>query len=337
MQGPKTPQPKRKFKPRLRSKGKSYALSDSGLYNITTKKRLEDRLQKPFSELKKLTDDSNYRTFLIKKLDGSFREVEAPKLKLDIVQTRIASLLIRVAMPDYVHSGIPGRSNITNAQCHIGDHPLLTMDIRRFYPSTSRKSIYNFFRSKLKAAPEIAGILADLCSYKGSATQPHLPTGSRLSMPLAFWANYTMYENLYAFCKSKKITMTIYVDDLTFSGDAVNRSVEHKVKKIVRDAGLAIHPEKSRLYRRDEPKLVTGVIIDGSELKVRNKHHGLIYKLFNKLRTATCDKTLEEHQKIAIDTLQKQLLGRLSAAGQIDPAFKQRAAGLRRDFKHQQM
>lgn len=336
MQGTEVP-PKRRYKPRLKSKKKSYALTDSGLYNITTKKRLEERLQKSVSKLKDLSDDSNYRVFPIGKPDGSSRWVEAPKLELDIVQTRIASLLVRVAMPDYVHSGVKGRSNITNANPHIGDHPILTMDIRRFYPSISRKSIYHFFHTMLRASPDVAGILADLCSYQGSDEQPHIPTGSRLSMPLAFWANFAMYDNLHKLCQSKGITMTVYVDDLTFSGDAVNRLLSGKVERIVGDAGLTIHPEKTRLYRRNEPKLVTGVVIEGNDLKVRNKHHKLIYRLFNELEAATSDEALESLQKVATDKIKEQLLGRLSAAGQIDPKFKQRAAGLRQEFKSEDL
>lgn len=156
--------PKRKYKPRIKSKKKSYSLKDSGLYNVTTKKRLEDRLQKPINELVTLADDSNYRVFFLEKPNGKKREIQAPTLGLDIVQTRIASLLVRIAMPDFVHSGVKGRSNVTNAKVHVGDHPVLVMDVKNFYPSISKKSIYHFFHNTMKAAPDVAGILAELCS-----------------------------------------------------------------------------------------------------------------------------------------------------------------------------
>ena len=135
---------KRKFKPRIKSKNKSYSLKDSGLYNITTKKRLEDRLNTSVNDLKQLMDDSNYRVFYLEKGDGSKREIQAPKLGLDIVQTRIASLLVRVSAPSYVHSGVKGKSNVTNARMHVGDHPVLTMDIQRFYPSVTKNHFFTF-------------------------------------------------------------------------------------------------------------------------------------------------------------------------------------------------
>jgi len=122
---------KRRPKPRIKSKNKSYTLKDSALYNLTTKKRLVDLLGRPISELKAVSTDNNYRIFDLEKASKQ-REIQAPTFALDVVQTRIASLLVRVAAPDYLHSGIKGRSNITNAEAHIGNHPVLTMDIRKF-------------------------------------------------------------------------------------------------------------------------------------------------------------------------------------------------------------
>lgn len=307
--------PKRRNRPRIKSKNKSYTLKDSGLYNVTTKKRLEERLQKPVAELEALANDANYRVFFLEKPDGKKREIQAPTLGLDIVQTRIASLLVRVAMPDFVHSGVKGRSNVTNAKVHIGDHPVLAMDIRNFYPSISKKSIYHFFHHTMKAAPDVAGILAELCSY-----HDHIPTGSRLSMPLSFWANHSMYGELQSLCDSQGVTMSSYVDDLTFSGPSVNQLFQRNVTRIVGDAGLTIHPDKTRLYRRDQAKLITGVIVGNVGITVRNKHHKLIYSLFNEMKSTNNEKELQ--------AIHEELLGRLNAAGQIDPTFKQRAKTL---------
>ena len=307
--------PKRRYKPKIKSKNKSYALTDSGLYNITTKKRLEERLQKTVAELEMLADDLNYRIFFLEKPNGKKREIQAPTIGLDVVQTRIASLLVRVAMPDYVHSGVKGRSNVTNAKEHVGHHPLLKMDIRNFYPSISKKSIYHFFYKTMKAAPDVAGILAELCSY-----QDHIPTGSRLSMPLSFWANHSMYGELKSLCNSQGVTMSSYVDDLTFSGPSVNQLFERNVNRIVTNAGLTIHPDKTRLYRPNEPKLITGVMVGKDGIAVRNKHHKAIYTLFNEMESVDNDEDLK--------AIQEKLLGRLYAAGQIDPVFKQRAKNL---------
>jgi len=306
----------RKRKPRIRSKNKLYSLKDSPLYNLTTKKRLEKLLGKPINKLKGLLSKSNYRVFFIEK-NGKKREIQAPTYELDVVHTRIASMLVRLAVPDYLHSGIKGRSNITNAEVHIGDHPVLTMDIQKFYPSVTKKSIYHFFHHTMNSAPDVAGVLAELCSY-----EDHIPTGSRLSMPLSFWANHTMYSNINSFCTRKEGVMSVFVDDLTFSGKNVNKLFRQSVEGIIKDAGLIVHPDKTQLYRRDIPKLITGVIVDDNGMKVRNKHHKAIYSLFADIPKCADDGQLE--------TMQKQLVGRLNAAGQIDSAFKQRASNISR-------
>lgn len=306
------PNPESSFKPRIKTKKKSYTLKDSALYNIRTKKRLDKILQEKIRELNLLASDANYRVFYIEKSNGKKREIQAPTLGLDIVQTRIASLLTRVAMPDYVHSGVKRRSNVTNASIHVGDHPVLTMDIKNFYPSISKKSIYHFFHHTMLASPDVAGILAELCSYDN-----HIPTGSRLSMPLSFWANHAMYDELKSLSDAYGATMSIYVDDLTFSGLNVNKLFALNVDRIVTSAGLRIHPDKTRLYKRDEPKLITGVIVRADGVGVRNKHHMAIYNLFNDMKSINNDDDLLK--------LQKELIGRLCAAGQVDPAFKNRA------------
>jgi len=141
-------------------------------------------------------------------------------------------------------------------------------------------------------------------------------------MPLSFWANYAMYSNIHSYCLRKEGTMSIFVDDLTFSGKNVNKLFSNSVRKIVQDAGLIVHPDKTQLYGRDTPKLITGVIVDGNGMSVRNKHHKAIYTLFSDLPECKDEGKFEE--------MQKELVGRLNAAGQIDPAFKQRASQVRR-------
>ena len=309
----------RRPKPRIKLKNKSYTLNDSALYNLTTKKRLTELLGKSISELKVISNNSNYRIFDLFK-NNKPREIQAPTIELDIIQTRIASLLVRVTTPDYLHSGIKNRSNITNAKIHIGDHPVLTMDIQKFYPSVTKKSIFHFFNCTMNAAPDVAGILAELCSY-----DDHIPTGSRLSMPLSFWVNHPMYSRINLLCQDKDIKMTVFVDDLTFSGENVNKQFRNDVKDIIKNAGLTVHPKKTKLYSREKPKLITGAIVDQNGIKVRNKHHKAIYTQFLELTECIDDKQLE--------TLQKQLIGRLNAAGQIEPEFKQRASQLMQEFK----
>jgi len=301
---------KKKHKPKIKSLGKQYSLDQSPLYNLSTKKKLEELLGAPIQNIETLCGDENYRVFQISK-GGKPREVQAPCYELDVLHAKIASYLSRLRCPDYLHSGIKGRSHITNARRHLGDTPMLTMDIKKFYPSVSKKSVHHFFNHAMQMPTDVSAILANLCCY-----QDGLPTGSKLSMPLSFWCNHDMYEKLHRKSQSSGVTMTVYVDDLTFSGRGANKLFERIVAKIIREAGFEIHPTKTRTYKPNQSKLVTGVIINGHSMQVRNRHHQAIHEAFNAL--GSCKNEVE------FEAARKSLIGKLNAAGQVDPVFKQR-------------
>lgn len=309
--------PKKKLK--IRSKDKSYTLKDSPFYNLSTKKALAELLYISLSDIKRISRTSNYNVFQLGEIPKQ-REIQAPKLELNIIHTRIASLLVRIKTPDYLHSGIKKRSYISNAKVHVGDFPVLTMDIRKFYPSVTKTSVFNFFKKYMNTSADVAGILAELSCY-----EDHIPTGSRLSMPLAYWANNLMYSRIDALCKSKDIRMTVYVDDLTFSGKNVNRLFQKQIEELITSCGFEFHPDKTRLYSRISPKLITGVVVDNEKILLSNKHHKSIYELFN---------DLEKFSHTSIDkSVIDKLTGKMNAASQIDSKFKQRVKQFDKDYK----
>ena len=115
--------------------------------------------------------------------------------------------------------------------------------------------------------------------------------------------------------------MSVYVDDLTFSGALANKRLERDVEHLVKSAGLVVHPGKTQLFKKSAPKLITGVVVQDMNLKVRNKHHQSIYNLFNERDMET--------QEDALKVIDRKLLGHLNAAGQIDSKFKQKAKTFR--------
>lgn len=309
------------YKQKIVTYGKSYSLKDSWLYNIRTKNGLCTKLETNIETINTLSDDkANYQTFFLQQAGGKKREIQAPRFDLDKVHSRIASLLARIEVPDYLHSGIKGRSNITNAKVHLGTIPVLTLDIKNFYSSTSAKSVYHFFYSRLNCSSDVASLLASLCTFNN-----HVPTGSRVSMILAYWANEPMFERLRCLSARKNIRMTVYVDDLTFSGENVNRVFQKNVINIIKQAGMSVHQKKTKLYLKTQVKVITGVVITDNKMSVRNKHHRAIYELFNSIDDAKNEAELEY--------LRNSLIGKLSAAGQIDHRFLQRARSMRQIFQ----
>ncbi|MCC5518613.1 RNA-directed DNA polymerase [Vibrio splendidus] len=309
----------RKSKLRINTKCKSYQLQDSSFYKLTSKKRLASILNLSLQNINSLRCDlGNYTEFEELGKSGKPRKIQKPCHRLDVAHTRIASLLCRIQTPTYLHSGKKSHSNVTNAASHVNFHQLLATDVKSFFPSTSRKMVFSFFLTVLKCSPDIADILADICTCHN-----HIPTGSRISMPLAYWANCRMFEELERVSDKHHVTMTVYVDDLTFSGEKVNRQFRSLVKKIISKHGHTMHPKKTKLYQGSQPKLVTGVIVSDGVLKVRNEQH-LMYS--SELAQWDSIKNLP----LASETnLVAKLIGRLHSMGVIDTKYKAKVKSIK--------
>ncbi|WP_204508338.1 reverse transcriptase family protein [Aestuariivirga litoralis] len=200
----------------------------------------------------------------MEKKDGSPRGVENPRRDLKLVQARIARLLSRITPPDYLFCPVKGRSYVSNAAHHAGQRIVRCLDIRKYFPSTPSRRVYWFFHSVMQCERDVAAALASLATYKG-----HLPTGSPLSPIMAFFAHYDVWEAVAALCKANGYRLTVYIDDVTISGASLSPSVIWDVKRIIHGAGLRYHKEKHFV---DRPAEVTGVVIEGVNLRPPNRH-----------------------------------------------------------------
>ncbi|WP_050920430.1 reverse transcriptase family protein [Vibrio campbellii] len=313
----------KKSKLKITTKGKEYTVKDSPFYNLRTKRHLATLLNCSNSDLRKYAkDEGNYHEFDEKGANCKIRKIQQPTKGLDKVHTRIASLLCRMKTPDYLHSGKKKHSNVSNAIAHNAANnsqtPLMTTDVKSFFPSTSRRMIFSFFFSVMKCSADVADILADICTIHG-----FLPTGSRISMPLAFWANSRMFSELERLSTNHGNLMTVYVDDLTFSGVNVNPLFKTTVKKIIHRHGHVMHPDKTKIYGSNDAKLVTGVVIKGGKLMVRNEQRK---QLVNDL---SCWSVIKNQPDAINNTFTQRLIGRLHSMGVVDESFKKRAITVR--------
>lgn len=283
------------------------------LYAISSPEDLARRLSTSLisftiDDLVKLSkDESNYRTFPVKNEDGKSRLVQEPKPRLQKIHSRIGFLLSRIQVPDYLHSGIRGRSYVTNAASHPMGLPAVKIDIKKFYTSVLKVKVYHLFLDVFKCRADVAGLISDLLTYNG-----HLPTGSASSLIVAYYSYKNMFDELDALARHHDLTMSCYVDDLTFTGIKANKHFLSKVRLLIATHGLKSH--KTHSFRGEQPRVITGVCNTQSGCRVPNKLHLKITNGFNQLEIAE-----DLSQK---DSILKTLLGRLHAAGQIEPKFK---------------
>lgn len=248
------------------------------LNNLKNKKILLEILAISSEELRSFVQQKklHYRVREIPKPDGTKRVLEVPDPKLKAVHARIKHQLSLLVAPDYLHSGVKGRSFVTNALVHQGARSMLTLDIRKFYPSCSRKAVERYFRRELGQPKDIASLLADISTF-----DEHIPTGSPVSQILAFWAKSQAFNEIARYAKNRGLKLTLYVDDITFSSDkdTVPRHVYADVSGILKKYDLQIKRSKAHFYDWNADKRVTGNIIKKSgEIVAPNKMKRKLFK-----------------------------------------------------------
>jgi hypothetical protein len=168
----------------------------------------------------------------------------------------------------------------------------------------------------MKCSPDVAEILAQICTCNG-----HIPTGSRISMPLAFWANHKMFDELKNIADTFEVTMTVYVDDITFTGSSVNKIFVGTVKKIITRHGHIMHPAKSILYHKNSIKVITGVVIKDGKALAKNEQHKNLYQDIELLKGFSGKLSPPEE-------LVNRTLGRINSLSVIESRYKDKARSL---------
>lgn len=210
--------------------------------------------------------------------------------------------------PSYLHSGVKGRSYISNARQHAGGGRTLKTDVSRFYPSTKHHQVFVGFLREFHCAGDVARLLADLCTYKG-----HVPTGSPISMPTAFFAHKQAFDALYRRMLGQNITMTVYVDDITLSGEGLMRQHFCPIKKTFAVTGMRAH--KTRFFGA-RPASVTGVMVKGEDILLPNRRHQRIAEGIRLL--ASEDANLDR------PSVASKLLGQINEAANVDSTCRTR-------------
>lgn len=293
---------------------KFYPLHQCPLYRLRSRKKLASEVfNVDLSFLEQLASNGdNFRIFHISQGE-KLRQVETPKPVLERLHRRLFELLERIEKPDYLHSGVKGRSYITNAEVHVGPVPLVKLDIRKFYPSVDGARIFRFFCDSLQCSPDVAGLLTKLCLHDG-----HVPTGSCASQLLAYFAVKPLFDALEALSRDQAVRFTLYVDDMIFSGGNATPAFLWQVKKLIHAHGLQYH--KDRTYAASDLKVVTGVGVGAQGISVLPSKEHDIWRHAQSLGSGDL-----AARRAAVE----RLLGSVVAAGQIEKRLLSRVQGLR--------
>ncbi|MGD1910861.1 MAG: reverse transcriptase family protein [Rivularia sp. (in: cyanobacteria)] len=261
-----------------------YELNQSPFYCLKSKFKLSKLLHVGKSKLKILTKSEDlYREEKITGKNGKSRPVQKPRPDLKKVQKRVEKLLKRIKIPIYIHAPAKGISHINNAQAHINAAVVRTLDIEKYFASTPSRHVYSFFHKWLKCSPDVAAVLTKILTFKGS-----LPTGSPSSPIISYFSHIKMWESINEIVNHYNCNLTVYMDDVTISGDCVPDQLIWQIKQQFYRCGLRSNDKKEKCYIRKNSYEITGIIVtEKGELKIPNRQHKKMYKIRQALRLET--------------------------------------------------
>lgn len=245
-----------------------YPLDQCALYACGSHSRLASRLQRsaPFLRTRAF-NDTLYRTWNEPKASGGTRLIQAPREDLKIVQRRIADLLQRVLPPAYLACPVRGRSYVHNALRHKGAAEVRLLDVVDYFGRCDWRAVYAFFKRDLRCSPDVAWTLAGLTTRGG-----HLPQGSPCSPILSFFSYKDMWAEIAAKVESNGCKLSIYIDDITISGDHVPERLVWEVKEVLCKYGHSWHRGKER-RRVNRPVEVTGIVLRPDKVTAPHRHY----------------------------------------------------------------
>jgi RNA-directed DNA polymerase len=158
--------------------------------------------------------DKLYKVIKIPKRSGGVRHLCVPTEGVKFIQKWILdNVLDPVPVSNVANGFVKNRSIVSNAIKHTSKQCVINLDIKDFFPSISRKDVYNIFKH-LGYTNEVSFLLSKLCTFKNT-----LPQGAPTSPYLSNIHCQRLDKRLEGLSAKIGADYSRYADDITFSGD----------------------------------------------------------------------------------------------------------------------
>ena len=213
-----------------------------------------------------LSHEPRYRTATIPKPSGGVRTLTIPDPPTMELQRALLRRVLAKLRADPAACGFErGKSVVDHAAPHVGRAVVVTCDVRDFFPSVTASSVEYYFR-RVGWDAAAAALLTRLTTHpdaEGNRSLPQgAPTSPRLSNLLLHGVDYTLAKH----AARRGFRYTRYADDLAFSSAADDphavRDLLRHVRRVLKRAGFAVHPAKTRILRRHQRQTVCGLVVN---------------------------------------------------------------------------
>lgn len=285
----------------------------------------------------------HYRWRTVPKRDG-VRFVAAPKPRLKEIQRRLLRHIVGpIPLHAAAHGCVPGRSVRTAAEPHARSRVLIRLDLENFFPTIGAPRVRGLLIARGWSDP-MARLITGLCTTTipvrvwhqrprpsgfseldrmwrlGDLLRAaHLPQGAPTSPALANAVAYGLDRRLAGLAARFGATYTRYVDDLTFSGGGFLLGHRHRfvdaAMAIVLDEGFALAHRKTAVQSAAGRMHTLGAVLNDRPTLPRPERDRLRAIVHN------CRISGGQSQSRGRPEFRAELLGRIAAAGSLDPVL----------------
>lgn len=290
---------------------------------IGTRTELSKMLRAQASFIKSVVANpaSFYSEFSIPKANGESRPIRPPRRQLRDLQRRLLlEMYRRVRVRSCLHGGICGRSAVTHARAHVGRWMVATLDIRKFFPSTTPELVAPVLAA-LGFMDEAAADILALVMLDGQLPQG-APTSSLLAN-LAFAPGDTLFIEL---CRLRNLRYSRYVDDIAISGADDFAELCGPFKHLINMAGYAVADEKIHFMGRHQKQVVTGLVVNDKLRPTRQ----YLSQLKSDIRACLDNgaSLIAASEGLTVRQLKNQLTGKVAHVRHVDREIGRRLRGM---------
>ena len=275
---------------------------------------------------------SCYRAIPVRKSNGEERHVFAISEPLRSYQYTIKHTILdpldRMYTSAFAFAYKKGVSVRANAYPHIGNAYMLKMDIRHFFDSIRKTTVFALFKEYTPYNKAVITMLTQLVCYHG-----HLCQGSCTSPQIANLVLSDFDKIIALFCESQHISYTRYCDDMTFSSshDFDAKALTQFVSSQLSRYGLSLNTSKTRYFGPGVRHTVTGVTVNTRTRAPREYVRKIRQEVYYIRKFGVQDHLshLKESREIESPDYLYSLLGRISYARFLDPKDKELKAAYR--------
>ncbi len=211
---------------------------------------------------------------------------------LDELKTTLSD---KIEKPEYSHfakkENHKCKSHLDICEQHMNKTLTITMDIKDFFPSITKKMVKKVLK---KYKVKNAYILANLVTVKNK-----LPQGFRTSSILAFACAKPAFDKIYKECKKRGLLFTNYVDDIQISSKNYNENMEKKeVIEMVTEKVIEMVTENLKKFNLIIKDSKTKIFVNGKDKEGNTKKiMNIEYNTNNRKELMSTDSKDENYKK----------------------------------------